>query len=96
MEGLTFAPWSGMEVWKTLIASGRIGRSRFCDVELPHHTEECQSQEKDSPVQGGKVDKQCRELGSVVRNYSTYCTIFSLKSITTNIQHLLQTCPNVF
>ena len=61
-----------------MIASGRIGRSRFCDVELPCHTEECQSQEKDPPVQGGKVDKQCRELGSVVRNMGHIVILYSL------------------
>ena len=67
-RGLKSVPWSGMEVWKTLIASGRIGSKQVCDVELPCHTEECQSQEKDPPVQEGKVDKQCREQGSAVRN----------------------------
>ena len=51
--------------------------------------EECQSQEKDPPVQGGKVDKQCRELGSVVEEYDTYCyTIFSL-----NIHHYKYSSP---
>ena len=40
--------------------------------------EECQSQEKDPPVQGGKVHKQCRELGSVVRNMGQKVILYSL------------------